>query len=192
MTRKFVDPFHYSKRAERLQITVMAVLPVCLAGVFWIRWWFSKGEIPVTAPLIFTGLVAPAFGLGYYMVKRARVLIREQTWIEVDKEGIRSITPAGEVFVTWPEIREIEVGLRPSRNRMPDMRIKTGRGAITAFMRYVEWRPELPEPVLSAPGLRFTGEYGAYDLSAANSELVAALRERAGPGKMREGVLIST
>jgi hypothetical protein len=192
MERVFIDPVIHSRRIERFQsIAFAAILGLILAAV-WFKWELSGGgKEGLRISLMMSSLVAAAFGLGYYMLKRTRRVMREHEFFVISDMGLRSERPDGVVAAGWDEIEEVRVGIMPSRNKTPDIMIKTKKGFISAFMRWTDRADKLPEPVILSGGRRFTAPGGEeFELTRANSRLLQALREWLPPEKFREGVLI--
>lgn len=193
MEKIFVDPILHSRRAESIQVLVFGAVMAAIVLAIWTRWSLGgRGMDSVRSSLMLSSLVAAGFGVGYYMLKKNRRVMMDRAWLTVGDEGISSATPAGEVEFSWPEITEVMIASRPTRNKMPDIIIKTGRGSIGAFMRWVEKSETMPEPLLRAPGVLFISPGGgAYRLGPDSSALVKAIREHVPPEKIKEGAIIS-
>jgi len=192
MARVFVDPMIHSARLARAQWLILVSILAGIAAFLWGRWLLSEGGASVRLTLASTGLIAAAGGLGYYMQKRLRGVMKDRTWLEISDAGIRQMTPAGLVEASWDEVIEVRVGLHPSRTRMPDVIIVTPEGAINAYMRLVDRGKGLPEPSLLSPGRRFVHPGGEVrEVTPWNSELVAAVKEHVPGDKIKEGVMLS-
>ncbi len=191
MERVFIDPVMHSRRLERVQTAAFAAIMLLILAALWVKWAISGGEAGLRLSLMMSSIVAAACGLGYYMLKRTRRVVRDHSFFALTDEGVRSERLDGVVVARWEEIEEVRVGIMPSRNKMPDVLIKTGKGYIPAYMRLADRAGPMPEPAIRAAGRRFTGPEGAFDLTPENSPLLKALRERLPPEKFREGVLIT-
>jgi hypothetical protein len=192
MARVFVDPMIRSRRLELVQTLAFGGILFVFLIVIWIKYLVGGGSGAFRMSLMLSSIVAAAFGVGYYMLKRNRGVMIDRMWLSVDDVGIRSMTPAGIVEVGWSEVIEVRIGMRPSRNRAPDILIKTEGGYVSAFMRWVDESGTVPEPSLTSPGLRFINPDGdEYMLGPENSQLVAALKEHVAPERIKEGVMVS-
>jgi hypothetical protein len=192
MERVFIDPVMHSRRLERVQMAAFAAVMLLILAALWVKWMISGGgEAELRRSLMMSSIVAAAFGLGYYMLKRTRRVMREHVLFAVSDQGVRSERPDGVVEARWEEIEEVRIGMMPTRNKMPDVLIKTGKGFIPAFMRFSDRAGPLPEPAIRAAGRRFTGPEGVFMLTPENSPLLRALRQRLPPEKFQEGVLIT-
>ena len=187
----FIDPLIHSRRLERVQTAAFAAIMLLILAAVWIKWELSGGEAGLRLSLMMSSIVAAAFGMGYYMLKRTRRVMRDHVLFIITDAGIRSERPDGVVEAGWAEIEEVRIGIMPTRNKMPDVLIKTGKGFIPAFLRLSDRAGPLPEPAIRAAGRRFIGRDGVFTLTPGNSALLQALRERLPPEKFREGVLIT-
>ncbi|HUT52151.1 MAG TPA: hypothetical protein VM658_02050 [bacterium] len=193
MERVFIDPVIHSRRLERVQTMAFAAIMILLLAAVWIKWKLSGGgEAGLRLCLMMSSIVAAAFGLGYYMLKRTRRVMRDHVLFIITDSGVRSERPDGVVEAGWDEIEEVRIGIMPSRNKMPDVLIKTGKGYIPAFLRWTDRAGPLPEPAIRSAGRGFISPDGSeFLLTPENSPLLQALRERLPREKFREGVLIT-
>jgi len=190
--RVFVDPLLFTSRTDRLRSGFLLVLLLGAATLFWVRWYTSHGEMSIMFPIIVTGLVVPLWGLGYYIQRVYKSVLKGEFYVKLSPEGLESMTPAGAVNVTWDEVKEVKMGLRPSRTSEPDLIIRTDKGYIKALMRMVDRDGTLPEPSLKSPGRVFCYPGGVRKtLTPGNSELVMAIKEYVSDEKFREEAFIS-
>lgn len=193
MERVFIDPMLQSSRVERAQFISLSAALLLAAGFFWLYWLGSGGpERGVQSPVLASSLVAPALGLGYYMIKRSRRSLLDRVWFSVSESGVKSMTPAGLLEAGWDEVDEVRIASRASRSRTPDILIRTSLGYAGVFMRFVDRDGLIPEPLLLKPGRGFRHPIeGVIELTPDNSQVVDALRRFAPADKIKEGVLIS-
>ncbi len=190
MERVFIDPVIHSRRVERFQVAGMVMVAALVLGAFWMKWLLDDKDKPLHLPVMMSSVVAPALGVGYYMLKRNRRILMDTLWLRISDEGIKSSTPGGTVEIPWSEVERVRVGVKPSRSRTPDLLIKGRGGYVSAFMRWVDRSRPVPESSLLYPGRRFIYPGGErMDLCPENSGLVAAIKERVPAGKIEEGVL---
>jgi hypothetical protein len=188
--RTFIDPLIHSERVGRAQLgAFIAILWLLVVGVW--CWWAAMGT-GLRAPLMASSALAAGMGVGYYILKRTRQVLKAFVWFRVGDEGLVSMTPAGEVRVSWPEVREVQVGFRAARGRNADILILTAKGSLRAFQRWTDQAEPLPEPVLFSGGARMVGPDGRVTpVDPEHSPLLAALRERLPPEKIKPGVMLS-
>jgi len=190
--RTFVDPMVHSDRPAAVQSAAFGGILLLLFIGLWVYWWISGAEVETARlSMMLSGIVVAAFGIGYYMLKRNRGVVIDRVKLVIDDSGIKSENISGIVEFAWPEIDEVRISIRPSRNRMPDVIVRTRRGSLGVFMRWVDKDMPMPEPRLRAPGVKFVRPGGEeYVLTPENSELVKAIKEHLSPEKIKEGVIV--
>jgi hypothetical protein len=183
----------HSSRSLRLQLLVVAVALLAVAGLIWTSWWLKPGgRSDLRRPLAATSALIPAFFAGSYMIQRNRRVTMDRQMLILSADGLRWRTPVGITEVPWSAVEEVRIGMRPAAGRSPDVLIKTDAGYIGAFMRWVDAAGPIPEPSLLQPGRGFLYPGGErMMLSPENSPLVRALKEFCPREKIKEGAVIS-